>query len=637
MNTDPLLGLVGRQVAGYELESLLGEGGMAAVFLGRNSLNRRITRAIKVVRPELACRSEFRDRFLDEATILEGLQHQNVVRFFGVREDQGWLIMELEYLQGRPMSELMGAPGADLSDAVGWLRQACEGVAAAHDLQIVHRDLKPENLYLTDEGRVVVLDFGIAKALDDADRISGATRIGTVPGSPPYMAPEVCEGAVPSAASDVYALGICFYELLLGRHPLQPEDPDHPGLSSTQMMLAHIQQKLPPIQSLRSDVPDIVARVLARATAKDPAERFASARGFADALRGADEAVASSGGASAREATSRTRFALPTTGGSMPSTTADSPQPEKKRASAGVIIGVGAFLTLGIGAGIIYILTRPPPPEPPPDPIAAPAQQEVIEEPPPNPWVLIEAHRQSSREPLRLGLAYEDPDDHHSGFRPSLDVRPPSAPYEIHRHEVRWGELDAWLEETGGELSRPGFVPGEATERESWPATGVPWDMAISYCNSLGGSLPSEEQWEYAARGPELRPYPWGRQTIDLARTHIYQGADGLPQPVETSDQDRTPGTADQVIHDLLGNAQEWTADLWRGNAAGDDASWAQSDDMTFRAVRGLPLRADPPRPLPENAAAFRTPLCATGECPETPLLETVGFRCVRAPEESRR
>lgn len=627
--------LLGTELAGFRLTDALGEGGMAAVFRGENLLNPRIVRAIKVVRPELASREEFRARFMDEAVILEQLRHPNVVGFFGVRQDGDWLLMELELLQGRPLSQL----GADVSvsKAVGWLRDACEGVAAAHDLSIVHRDLKPENLFLTDKGKVVVLDFGIARALDDADRMSRATRHGTVPGSPAYMAPEVCNGAVPEVSADVYALGICLYELLLGHHPF--EKPGAVKLSSTQMMLAHVKEELPPMRQLRPDVPEALERIIERATAKDPAERFPSARELADALRG----IADSLPTDAPTPSSRTRFELPTT-----KVARKAPTSVQRGSGSGLWIVIGGVVaSLAIGGGLVWALTQPPPP----DPIAgaetdAGAPPSAREEAPPdagepepdprNRWVRVDPPRTRGPrdEPLYLGLPTEERDGNVSGFRPSRRIAPPSSPYEIQQHEVTWGELDPWLAEQAIELERPAHVPTTPEERVDLPTTGISWEHALAYCRSLGGTLPTEEQWELAARGEELRPYPWGSQTMDLARNHVYQGSEGRPVAVMTSDQDRTPGTINQIIYDLLGNAQEWTADVWRSNVPGEDESWVQSDGLTFRTVRGLPLLLPRPARLPQQGAAFRMPLCANGDCPPTHLIAGVGFRCVRAPRD---
>ena len=277
--------LVGSELAGFRLTRFIGHGGMAAVFRGESTIDDSILRAIKVVRPELASRKEFLARFAEEARILERLQHPNVVRFHGARRDQGYLVMELELLEGQSLSEWAGArlgEPASYEQLTRWIWEASQGAAAAHERGIVHRDLKPDNLFVTADGAIKVLDFGIARAVDEADRVSQTTVAGTVPGSPAYMAPEVCEGAVPSATADVYALGVCMLELGFGYHPLQA--PGSAKKSSTQLMFAHVRDDMPSLASKRPDAPAALVRVIERAVSRDPAQRFQSATELAAAL-----------------------------------------------------------------------------------------------------------------------------------------------------------------------------------------------------------------------------------------------------------------------------------------------------------------------------------------------------------------
>ncbi len=278
-------GLIGRELAGYLLTAKLGEGGMAVVFRGENVLDRSIVRAVKVVHPHLSSQEEFSRRFALEARVLERLQHPNVVRFFGLRQAQvdatTLLAMELELLDGEPLTNRIRT-GIAVAEALEWVRQAAEGVAAAHALGVVHRDLKPDNLFLTRAGQVKVLDFGIARAADDARRTTNLTAADVIPGTTGYMAPEVCNGLPPSTSSDVYALGIVLYELLLGRHPFI-----EPGLhppSGLQMMMAQVQKPMPAIRLSRPDVSDGLELVMESATQKDPRRRPQSASELAEAL-----------------------------------------------------------------------------------------------------------------------------------------------------------------------------------------------------------------------------------------------------------------------------------------------------------------------------------------------------------------
>jgi formylglycine-generating enzyme required for sulfatase activity len=154
--------------------------------------------------------------------------------------------------------------------------------------------------------------------------------------------------------------------------------------------------------------------------------------------------------------------------------------------------------------------------------------------------------------------------------------------------------------------------------------------MALDYCVSLGGSLPTEEQWEYAARGPGRRPNSWGADRLDPRLTHAYAGPNATPAVVKSSLQDQTPAP---VIYDLIGNVQEWTLGLWREDVPGADESWVETGSTSIRAIRGLPLGEDRPPSIQAEAAAYRDHLCATGPCVDkgAELRRHVGFRCARA------
>jgi len=667
---DNLEQLVGRELVGFNLVRLLGEGGMAAVFLGENALDPTITRAIKVVRPELSGRKEFLTRFAEEARILERLQHPNIVGFYGVRRDQGFLVMELEMLSGCTVGEEQQARvGSHLpvDEVARWIAQAAQGVAVAHKMGVVHRDLKPDNLFLDKSGAIKVLDFGIARALDEADRRTKATAAGKVPGTPAYMAPEVCEGATPGPGADVYALGMTLYELLLGFHPFLP--PGEPPLSGIQLMFAHIQRQLPSIREARPDVSEVLEQIILRSMAQDPTQRYPSARELADALNGV---VAQAGGGAGSGKAGMTRLDLPTfqsgasaRSGAFTASSTGTPAGGGSRSTAGVTIRSGsdyetsapeekksrapliaaALIVLG-GAGAggwYYTQEEPPPPE-------------LVEEGPKaleNPWITVEPPRHiSSRDPVLLGRgASKQP----IGFHPDKGITPPTYAYQLQQHEVSFGELELWLEDRPDRAYPvPSTVPDDADARWDLPAVGVPWEVAQAYCKTLGANLPTEEEWEFAARGKELRPYPWGSQPLDLNRTNTLKGPGGRVQAVMLTGQDYTPGPESQRIYDLVGNAREWTLDLYRENLpkemhcrgkgrrcldAYEQGVSVPDIGLSIRVVRGMVLNKPAPDPLPDVGSAFRYSLCATGPCTAKlgSALEDVGFRCARpAPDEEK-
>ena len=244
-----------------------------------------------------------------------------------------------------------------------------------------------------------------------------------------------------------------------------------------------------------------------------------------------------------------------------------------------------------------------------------------------NGWVRIDPPPQ----PVTLGIGKDDPDENLSGFRPARKIFSPTAPYEIQRHEVTWGEIDGWMASHSDiTFDRPVWVPAQHDANKNLPVAGIPWGIAAFYCTTLGGSLPNEEQWEFAARGAARRPWPWGDTPPDLAQTAIYQSAGSLPHEVGTNPQDKTPG--DTPIYDLAGNVQEWTLDYWREDIPNQDESSYRNEKRPQRAVRGLPFVGTAPAAMVVEGAAARMHLCGEGLCVEKfkEDRQYIGFRCIR-------
>jgi serine/threonine protein kinase len=262
-----------RRIASYTLLEPIGHGGMAVVYRARqDSLDRTV--AVKILSENLAASNEFLERFRREARTAANLRHPNVITVFDFGQDEhGVPYLVLEYIEGPTLADLMDA-GLDDSRITDLLDQIAAGLDYAHARGVIHRDIKPGNVLMTDDGRAVLADFGLAWLLEGAH----LTLTGGVIGTPEYMSPEQATGDPIDHRSDVYALGVVLYEMLAGERPFVADTP-------IAVLLQHLQDPAPSVLDARPDLPKAVGDVVARALVKDPSKRFASAGELARAFR----------------------------------------------------------------------------------------------------------------------------------------------------------------------------------------------------------------------------------------------------------------------------------------------------------------------------------------------------------------
>ena len=261
---DPRVGtiLAGR----YVMEEVIGEGGMATVYRARNRMTEKMV-AVKIMNPLLASDPIVRERFRREAKSAQKLAHPNIIEIYdqGDTEDgTAYIVMEL--LDGEVLSSTIQRGRLDVDRAIHIAIQIARGVARAHDLEIIHRDIKPENIFITrrSDGSdlVKVLDFGIAKSRQDS-RLTGQ---GELFGTPQYMAPERILGNDTGGSSDIYALGVVFFEMLTGELPFNAPD-------VATFFMKHMQEPAPSVRLLNARVPEKLDDLVLRMLAKKPADR----------------------------------------------------------------------------------------------------------------------------------------------------------------------------------------------------------------------------------------------------------------------------------------------------------------------------------------------------------------------------
>jgi len=262
----------------YLIEKLLGRGGMGSVYRVHD---REVgeTVALKLLDSTVAT-PESVERFRREVRLARRVTHRNAARTYDLGEHHGWRFLTMEYVEGESLRAHMGRTRASAARAVDFARQMAEGLAAAHQAEVVHRDLKPANVLLERSGRVVITDFGIARALQGGD---ATLQTGGLLGTPAYMAPEQVSGELVEAPADLYALGLMLFEMLTGRLPFT-------GETAMVVALARLHQPLPVFEDDPA-IPAVLAPILARCLAREVSDRIQTATELAELLARAAPAI----------------------------------------------------------------------------------------------------------------------------------------------------------------------------------------------------------------------------------------------------------------------------------------------------------------------------------------------------------
>lgn len=629
----------------YVIGERLGRGGMGTVYSATDTvLNRSV--ALKVL--DVADRDAVQHaRLLREARLAAQVEHHRIARVYDVGSHEGLAFVAMERISGSTLRRWMVGREVTLAQVVDIATQIAEGLAELHAKGVVHRDLKPENVMFNEPGGIKLLDFGLARhTVAPGDEMGAATKAATgdglsVPaasGTPGYMAPEQCMGQAFDARVDIFALGVIVYELVTGRRLFH-------GASAEATMRATLAGAPPPLGGRWNDMPDALRAHTLRMLALDPEDRFRDGAAVLEALRALP--VASASYPAMVPAVVATAF------GHAPTL----PSPEQRLGEAGRVVVtrqlVGWLAAAAALVAAIAVLMREP------EPVVAPVGMVRVEA-----GTIAVGHSQAEldRECLAIGPGC----DRVRMQREVPATRVEVAPFFLDRDEVTTeafatmlntyrGQLvvredddkhvlrfvrrnngsdsellaEVNVAASGIELGGPGELFRVRPGYEKLPVNLVSWSGATLYCATQGKRLPTEDEWEAAARGRENRRFPWGSTAPSCTGVAIpndglveISGAcaigDAVPvRAVGTSAQDVTPSG----IRDLGGNVAEWT-----------DSLFVEGD----RAVR--PRAAGLPRVIKGGSWGQSLLARTSGRSYAPPFIAgpNLGFRCASSNEDAR-
>ncbi len=334
--------VIGRR---YEIQQILGEGGMGAVYKARDLELSRVI-ALKVIRPELASNPEILQRFKQELILARQVTDRNVIRIFDLGEAGGIKFITMEYVEGQSLYQILREKGKlPVAEAMDIMRQMLSGLQAAHSEGVIHRDLKPGNIMRDSQGRVVVMDFGLARSLAG----DGMTRTGTMMGTMEYMSPEQAQAKELEAPSDIFTVGLICYELLTGKMPYHAD-------SVVASLLKRMQERAAPPSDWDASIPQPVSELVSRCLERDPADRWQSAQEIVDRI---DEIQGKRPMSVISSRPPASMSAQPVSMSAQPVSVAQAPATPRSIRKRLVMIGVAAAVVTAAGTAAWYLKFRP--------------------------------------------------------------------------------------------------------------------------------------------------------------------------------------------------------------------------------------------------------------------------------------
>jgi eukaryotic-like serine/threonine-protein kinase len=614
-------GLAGQYLGRYHIVEQLGEGGMATVYQAFDTRLER-TVAVKMIRTDMilpAMIENILQRFEQEARVLAKFSHPNIVSIYDYGEYQNAPYLVMEYLPGGTLKQQTGTP-LPYSNAARLLLPVARALEYAHQREVFHRDVKPANILISASGEVKLSDFGIAKVLE-MEQATQLTGTGVGIGTPEYMAPEQWMGEV-YEQTDQYALGVVLYELVTGRKPYIADTP-------AAVLLKQMNEQLPRPRLFNPDIPEVVEQVLFKALAKKPEDRYPNMGAFAQALESLIDYANAARESKIRQQDLPTMIERPgmvKTGRKWLQKIQSSRLPVLwMRIIIGGAVLVGCIVLLiffGLMSRVIWpaftgaqsktdlassrilfptetdaetaqTLDETATPSPAAVTILATASPSATRIPSPtvSPTPTLGVGSKQISQKDNMVMVYVPEGEFLMGADPSdrdadRDERP--------QHTVF---LDAfWIDQTevtnaryalcvrAGACQPPRKLDAPSVTDDyygnplfdDFPVIYVSWNDAVDYCAWAGRRLPTEAEWEKAARGLKGQKYPWGNQAPNGFLVNLCDASCTFEAERDASYNDGYPGVA-QVgafpqgmspfeVYDMAGNVNEWVADFYGEN-----------------------------------------------------------------------